>query len=219
MCVWRSISPGITVKRLEIDHLGAGRRRAGADRHDAIVLDDDHRVGDDLAGRIDDLARTNCLRRGEAQASRATATANEARTTTRDHEARSHEERNVSSSCTLRVFVSSWSRSASLMMRTSLSLPRTAPAISRASAAGATTRANGPKLRIQLWSARSRQTSSVIVTPPTRPSLEPAATDATPAPARSRRPPARTRSRHAREAPSARRASAGTRRRAGPRSA
>ena len=39
-------------------------------------------------------------------------------------------------------------------------------AISRARCSGATTRANGPKLRIQLRSARSRQTSSVTARPP-----------------------------------------------------
>ena len=39
-------------------------------------------------------------------------------------------------------------------------------AMVRMSRSGETTRANGPKLRIQLSSARSRQTSSVIATPP-----------------------------------------------------
>ena len=51
----------------QVDHVNAGGRRAGADRLDAIVIDDDDGVGDHLAVRIDRLAGANRLRCRESR--------------------------------------------------------------------------------------------------------------------------------------------------------
>jgi hypothetical protein len=52
MCVWRSIRPGIKVKR-----------RCGGDRSDAIAVNQDDGVGDRLARLIDHRTGANRLGR------------------------------------------------------------------------------------------------------------------------------------------------------------
>jgi hypothetical protein len=63
VCIDQSRDAGVTRK---VDHLGTGRYRDVAACHalHAVVFDDDHRVRDDAARAVDQLAESDDLRRG-----------------------------------------------------------------------------------------------------------------------------------------------------------
>src|SRR5207248_1980862 len=110
----------------QIDHVRAGRWRSRADGRDAIVVDDDDDVCLNFAGRVDQLARADRFGRCESRR-------------------REREQRDQTCPTCLAT------HDAYLAVASD-----NCSAISRASVSGEMTRAKGPKLRIQLWSARSR---------------------------------------------------------------
>ena len=165
MCVCRSIRPGISVKRRRsITSAPAGGAAVPIEvmRSLSITMT---ALAITLPARVDHLAGADRLRRRERIRSPATATAHRQEHYA-DHEDTTQRSTRRETCFLLRAaFASSCFRGwvVVIMMRTSLLLPRTVPRSRARAPRGATTRANGPKLRIQLCSARSRQTSSDIV--------------------------------------------------------